>query len=581
VFASAHDKKAPGDSSTHHSVWKESDTTREEDITMYQFMQRFGRDRQARGRGTGPLNRVRRRNHPLNCEALESRQLLAGFYIVNEASGKVLDDPGASPNNGAFIDQYQLNGGMNQRWDLIFAGGNTYFIRNEASGLVLDNGLSTIEGTKIGQWQSYFGANQQWQLTLTPDASLGNGNYFCSGIVNAYSQMALDNSLSTSNGYPIDQWPYYGGSNQEWVLLAAADAPPGRYNIVNANSDAPLNDPASQNPNLPFGGNNARTAWDFAPLANNSNLIVSEDSGNVLDDPNFSQSSGTALDLTSLSGTVNQQWYVRVQPYGNVGIQNVSSNLVVDQPVLSNGISTQFIQDQLFGTLSQEWYLAQLPFGVDIHGQPSNAVVGQPISPAITVAVVDAKGNTITTNNTQLVKLAIASGPAGAQLLGTTTVRAVNGVADFTKLRLSLPGTYTLTDTGGALTPDFSNVFTIAPATVASHVTIRRGSVHKVGRTSHRGSGGELVAQTITIKNAGPQPLGGPLALRVGGLPSGVTLANATGTYEGVSYRDVLAANQPLAPGKSVTVTLDFSVTGRRSPGLSKLDEDLEALLGI
>ena len=124
------------------------------------------------------------------------------------------------------------------------------------------------------------------------------------------------------------------------------------------------------------------------------------------------------------------------------------------------------------------------PSGVDIHGQPSNAVVGQPISPAITVAVVDAKGNTITTNNTQLVTLAIASGPAGAKLLGTTTVRAVNGVADFTNLRLSLAGTYTLTATGGALTPDFSNVFTIAPVNVTSAVTIRRGSMHKIGRAS-------------------------------------------------------------------------------------------------
>jgi hypothetical protein len=230
---------------------------------------------------------------------------------------------------------------------------------------------------------------------------------------------------------------------------------------------------------------------------------------------------------------------------------------------------------------NQEWFLTPAPVGVDIHGQPSNAVVDQPISPAIAVAVVDAKGNTITTNNTQLVTLSIASGPAGAQLLGTTTVRAVNGVADFTNLRLSLPGTYTLTATGGALTPDFSNVFTIAPVNVTSAVTIRRGSLHKVGRTGPRGSGGELMAQTITIKNAGRQPLGGPLALLVGGLPTGVTLTNATGTYEGGPYRDVLAADQPLAPGKSVTVTLDFSMSGRRSLSLSKLEEDLEALSGI
>ena len=66
---------------------------------MFRFMQRFGHDRQARGRGTRPLTCTRRRNHRLDCEALESRQLLAGFYIVNAYSGKVLDDPGSYHHN--------------------------------------------------------------------------------------------------------------------------------------------------------------------------------------------------------------------------------------------------------------------------------------------------------------------------------------------------------------------------------------------------------------------------------------------------------------------------------------------------
>ena len=93
--------------------------------------------------------------------------MLSGYYIVNEYSGKVLDDPGASPNNGAVIDQWQLNGGANQRWDLVPVGNGNYEIRNEASGKVLDNGLSTSEGTKIDQCQPYGGMNQQWQVTLT------------------------------------------------------------------------------------------------------------------------------------------------------------------------------------------------------------------------------------------------------------------------------------------------------------------------------------------------------------------------------------------------------------------------------
>ena len=64
----------------------------------------------------------------------------------------MLDDPGGSTSNGTVIDQWQLNGGANQRWDLVPVGNGNYFIQNEASQLVLDNCLSTINGTVIDQW---------------------------------------------------------------------------------------------------------------------------------------------------------------------------------------------------------------------------------------------------------------------------------------------------------------------------------------------------------------------------------------------------------------------------------------------
>ena len=520
---------------------------------MFRFMQRFGRDSQARRRRTGPMTRVRRRNQRLNCEALEGRQLLTAYYIINEASGKVLGDPGFSTSNGTSMIQWQLTGGSNEQWNLVQVGNGNVEIVNAYSGLALDNALSTSLGTDIGQWQPYGGLNQQWYI-----APQGNGLV---AIENAYSYQVLDNALSTSNGTVIGQWQWYGGANQQWVLLAAGDAPAQQTYLIQASN------------NQVFGGTRV---LDLVPLADGNDLIVDESSGEVLADPDF-RTGPSRINLYQLNGGLNQEWGGGALSGGMGSIYNAYSKLVLDDP---SG-NQELVQDVPQGLATQDWRLLPGPSGVDIHGQLSNAVVGEPISPAIAVAVVDAKGNSITTNNTQLVTLAIASGPAGAKLLGTTTVRAVNGVADFTNLTLSLPGTYTLTATGGTLTPDFSNVFNVTPANVTSHVTIHRGAVHKVGRTSHRGSGGELLAQTITIKNASRQPLGGPLALRVGGLPTGVTLANATGTYEGGSYRDVLAALQPLAPGKSVTVTLDFSVSGRRSPSLTNLDEDLEALLGI
>ncbi len=64
--------------------------------------------------------------------------------------------------------------------------------------------------------------------------------------------------------------------------------------------------------------------------------------------------------------------------------------------------------------------------------QPIGTTVGTALSsPPIYVSVEDSNGNVVT-NNTSNVTIAINSGPAGATLLGTTTVAAVNGVATFT-----------------------------------------------------------------------------------------------------------------------------------------------------
>ena len=111
------------------------------------------------------MTRLRRRNRQLNCEALESRQLLSGYYIVNAFSGKVLDDPGFSTSNGAVIQQFQLNGGANQRWNLVPLANGNFEVFNAFSGKVLDDpAFSTANGTDIQQYQLNGGANQQWKL---------------------------------------------------------------------------------------------------------------------------------------------------------------------------------------------------------------------------------------------------------------------------------------------------------------------------------------------------------------------------------------------------------------------------------
>lgn len=77
------------------------------------------------------------------------------------------------------------------------------------------------------------------------------------------------------------------------------------------------------------------------------------------------------------------------------------------------------------------------------------------------VKIVDAKGNIVTTS-TAPVTIAVTNNRA--ELHGTTTIDAVNGVATFTDLVLALAGTnYSLTAVGPGLTSALSNSFDVSP----------------------------------------------------------------------------------------------------------------------
>ena len=179
---------------------------------------------------------VLRRNQRLNCEALEGRQMLSGFYIVNMESGLALDDTNFSTSNGNLIQQWQPTGGLNQRWNLVSLPDGNDEIVNAYSGKVLDDtDFSTSNGTQIQQWQATGGLNQQWNFV-----SLADGN---DEIVNAYSGKALDDTnFSTSNGTMIQQWQSTGGLNQQWRLLAAGNAPTVTNYVVDASSGKVLDD---------------------------------------------------------------------------------------------------------------------------------------------------------------------------------------------------------------------------------------------------------------------------------------------------------------------------------------------------
>ena len=144
---------------------------------------------------------------------------------------------------------------------------------------------------------------------------------------------------------------------------------------------------------------------------------------------------------------------------GNITFSNLALNrvgtgytIVATSPGLTPATSAAF--DIVPGDASRLFFSVQ----------PSSAVAGQALSPAVQVTVRDGFGNLATSYNGN-VSVAISANPGGATLSGTLTVAASSGLAQFPDLSLDKTGSgYTLIATGTGLVSTTSAVFNISSA---------------------------------------------------------------------------------------------------------------------
>ena len=139
----------------------------------------------------------------------------AWYNVVNQASGKCLDDAGWGTGNGTVVQQWACGSKQNnQEWQFQSQGNNIYTIVNRnAPGEVLDvTGMGTANFSKIQTWTYGGGTNQQW----TPVA---NGSYFV--IKNVGSGRCLDvNTGSNTNGLQMQIYDCNNATPQNWTLSA-------------------------------------------------------------------------------------------------------------------------------------------------------------------------------------------------------------------------------------------------------------------------------------------------------------------------------------------------------------------------
>ncbi len=151
--------------------------------------------------------------------------------------------------------------------------------------------------------------------------------------------------------------------------------------------------------------------------------------------------------ISAADGTVSAQW--KLGPTPGAQTLTITSAGLTGSPLTASATAQ-----------------AVTPTRLTVMSQPANGTAGAPLS-VVSVAAQDASGNTVA-SFTGDVSVAIGTNPGGATLTGTTTVRAVAGIATFGDLRLNRPGTgYTLAFASGSLTGAASAAFNIAAGSVA------------------------------------------------------------------------------------------------------------------
>jgi protein-disulfide isomerase-like protein with CxxC motif len=182
--------------------------------------------------------------------------------------------------------------------------------------------------------------------------------------------------------------------------------------------------------------------------------------------------------------------------------------------------------------------------------QPSNAVAGAPIKPAVKVAVRDAYGRVVTTaTNSVTVALASGAGTPGAHLRGTLTVAAVGGVATFPNLSVDLAGTgYRLAATATGLSSATSGTFRVVTAP-ASRLSF---TVQPSGATA-----GAAIAPAVKV--AVRDSVGNVVTTATAVIT--VALSSGTGTA-GAHLKGTLSVTAIKGVGTFSTLSVDSAGTG-------------------
>ena len=142
-----------------------------------------------------------------------------------------------------------------------------------------------------------------------------------------------DYANSAQNGALVDLWTPNAGTNQNWIFTALGN---GYYEIASVKSGMALNDPAfsqttgTQLIQWPYGSGSANVEWQITP-SRHGYIITNAASGLAVDANGNTK--GAYIDQNTSNGSSSQVWTMQAPPpvaTGTYTVTNGSSGLAGD-----------------------------------------------------------------------------------------------------------------------------------------------------------------------------------------------------------------------------------------------------------
>jgi hypothetical protein len=309
---------------------------------------------------------------------------------------------------------------------------------------------------------------------------------------------------------------------------------------------------------------NALTKATIAPAVT---VVVEDGSGN----PVTNSTDPVTVGLTGvggLAGTLTATPQNGIATFSNLSVGTAGTyTLTATSPSLTSATSANFVITALGGSAPPP------PVKLAFLQQPTNALTGATIAPAVTVVVEDSNGNTVTTAVNPVTLTMVG----GTGLAGTLSVVPKNGIATFTNLSVSKAGTFTLAATSASLIPAASLGFTISAPGGSAPVAAKLAFVQQPSNAT----AGVTIAPAVTVAiedsngntvTAATNPV--TIALTTGSGLTGTLTAtpqNGVATFSGLSVSNAgtytLAATTPgLTPATSTGFTISAAGGGTPPP---------------